>query len=114
MNTLRYFMPHVLALSTSSPFWLGVDTDLKSHRRAIQALPPTGLPRVQQLRRIPALEVLVEAGSIENSSKIYWDARPHHTYPTLEFRICDLCTNVDDTLCCGPVPGARAQALQDA
>ncbi len=103
MNTLRYFMPHVLALSTSSPFWLGVDTGLKSYRSAMfKRFPRTGLPHefnsYAEYQRL--LDVLVEAGSIENSSKIYWDARPHHTYPTLEFRICDLCTNVDDTLCC--------------
>jgi carboxylate-amine ligase len=103
MNTLRYFMPHVLALSTSSPFWLGIDTGLKSYRSAMfKRFPRTGLPHefnsYAEYERL--LAVLVEAGSIENSSKIYWDARPHHTYPTLEFRITDLCTNVDDALCC--------------
>ena len=103
MNTLRYFMPHVLALSTSSPFWLGVNTGLKSYRSAMfKRFPRTGLPHefnsYAEYKRL--LDVLVETGAIENSSKIYWDARPHHTFSTLEFRICDLCTNIDDTLCC--------------
>ena len=103
MNTLRYFIPHVLALSSSSPFWRGINTGLKSYRSAMfKRFPRTGIPHAfsshseyQQL-----LAVLIETGSIENSSKIYWDVRPHHTYPTLEFRICDLCTSIDDAICC--------------
>ena len=103
MNTLRYFTPHVLALSTSSPFWQGIDTGLKSYRSAMfKRFPRTGIPHTfdsySEYKRL--LATLVETGCIENSSKLYWDLRPHHTFPTLEFRICDLCTNIDDAICC--------------
>jgi len=103
MNTLRYFMPHVLALSTSSPFWEGRDTGLKSYRSALfKRFPRTGLPSEfgSHTEYKNFVELLVQTGCIPDGSKIYWDLRPHHTYPTLEFRVCDLCTSVDDALCC--------------
>ncbi len=103
MNTLRYFTPHVLALSTSSPFWQGHNTGLKSYRSALfKRFPRTGIPyafaSAAEYRRY--LDLLVATNSLPDGSKIYWDIRPHHTYPTLEFRICDLCTNIDDAICC--------------
>ena len=103
MNTLRYFAPHILALSVSSPFWNGVDTGLGSFRSAMfKRFPRTGIPHAfnnyGDYRRF--LDTLIDAGAIKNSSKIYWDIRPHHKYPTLELRICDLCTHVDDAVCC--------------
>ncbi len=103
MNTLKYFMPHLLALSTSSPFWEGRQTGLKSYRSAMfKRFPRTGLPgdfnSYADYKNY--VDVMVAAGSIPNASKIWWDLRPHHQYPTLEFRICDLCTSVDDAICC--------------
>ena len=103
MNTLKYFMPHLLALSTSSPFWEGRQTGLKSYRSAMfKRFPRTGLPGdfSSYADYKSYVDVMVAAGSIPNASKIWWDLRPHHQYPTLEFRICDLCTSVDDAICC--------------
>ena len=103
MNTLRYMLPHVLALSTSSPFWEGRDTGLKSYRLALfKRFPRTGLPLefLSNAEYKTFVDMLVRTNCVPNASKIWWDMRPHHKYPTLEFRICDLCTNVDDAICC--------------
>jgi len=103
MNVLRYLSPHILALSTSSPLWEGRDTGLKSYRSALfKRFPRTGLPVDfhSHSEYSSLIDVLVQTGSIPDASKIYWDLRPHHKYPTLEFRICDLCTSVDDAICC--------------
>ena len=103
MNVLRYFTPHILALSSSSPLWEGRNTGLKSYRSAIfKRFPRTGLPAEfgSHSEYKNFVEVMVQTGSIPDASKIYWDIRPHHRYPTLEFRICDLCTTVDDAACC--------------
>ncbi len=103
MNTVKYFIPHILALSTSSPFWEGRNTGLKSYRSALfKFLPRTGFPPYLDSRAEynKLVNVLVKTGSIPNASKIYWDIRPHHSYPTLEFRLCDLCTSIDDAICC--------------
>ena len=106
MNTLKYFLPHVLALSTSSPFWEGRQTGLKRYRSAMfKRFPRTGLPgefsSYADYRSY--IEMMVNANSIPDASKIWWDLRPHHKYPTLEFRICDLCTNINDTICCAAI-----------
>lgn len=101
MNQLSYFLPHMLALSSSSPFWEGEDTGLKSYRLTVfDGLPRTGLPEqfssfVEYQRHI---SVLVQAGIIEDASKIWWDLRPSFRYPTLEMRIADVCTKVDDAV----------------
>lgn len=99
MNQVSYFVPHLLALSTSSPFWHGRDTGLKSYRMSVfKALPRTGLPEVfsswSEYRR--HVDVLVEAGLIEDATKLWWDVRPSERYPTLEMRISDICTTIDD------------------
>ncbi len=101
MNQCVYFLPHLLALSTSSPFWQGRNTGLKSYRSVVfQSLPRTGLPPLfeshAEYQRL--VDVLVETRCIDEPSKIWWDVRPHPKFPTLEFRICDLCTRVDDAL----------------
>ncbi len=106
MNTLRYFTPHVLALSSSSPFWEGRNTGLHSYRSAIfKHFPRTGLPIEFNSRAEydDFINVLVQTNCIPDGSKIYWDLRPHHSYSTLEFRICDLCTHVDDAICCAAI-----------
>jgi carboxylate-amine ligase len=101
MNAVRYMLPHVLALSTSSPFWLGVHTGLKSYRSEVfTRLPRTGIPdhfeSDSAFQRY--VELLVKTGCIDDAKKIYWDVRPHPFFPTLEFRICDIPTRVDDTI----------------
>ncbi len=104
MNVARYFLPHVLALSTSSPFWLGRRTGLKSYRSVVfRSFPRTGIPRTlgSWSEFEDTVTSLVETGSIPNASKIWWDLRPSWSYPTLEFRICDVCTRVDEAVCIG-------------
>ena len=102
MSQAAYILPHLLALSTSSPFWRGQDTGLKSYRICVwNEMPRTGLPTyfdsyTEYKRHV---EVLVSAGIIEDSSKIWWDIRPSHKFPTLEIRIADICTDVDDGVC---------------
>jgi len=102
MNVSRYFMPHLLCLSTSSPFWQGRNTGLKSYRSVIfRNFPRTGVPRVMRSWGdfTYLQDKLVRTGCIPNGSKIYWDVRPHHAFPTLEFRFLDVCTRVDDAVC---------------
>ncbi len=102
MNQFSYFLPHLLALSCSSPFWNGQDTGLKSYRLTVfDAVPRTGLP--ERFDSFPEYErhvrVMVEAGLIPDATMIWWDLRPSARYPTLETRIMDVCTSVDDALC---------------
>jgi carboxylate-amine ligase len=101
-NVSRYFLPHILCLSTSSPFWIGRKTGLKSYRSAVfRAFPRTGVP--PQLNSWADyenyLKILIATNSVPNGSKIWWDVRPHHTFPTLEFRICDVFTRVEEAVC---------------
>lgn len=101
MNQVTYFLPHLLAVSTSSPFWQGRDTGLASYRSAVyKTLPRTGLPPKfdswAEFRR--HVDVLVNAGIIEDSSKVWWDIRPSERYPTLEMRVTDLPTRMEDTI----------------
>jgi carboxylate-amine ligase len=102
MNQASYFLPHLLALSTSSPFWEGRDTGLKSYRLTVfDTLPRTGLPeRFSSYAEFERLvQVMVKAGLIADSTHIWWDIRPSGRYPTLETRIMDVCTDLDDALC---------------
>jgi carboxylate-amine ligase len=101
MNQMSYFLPHLLALSCSSPFWEGRDTGLKSYRLTIfDALPRTGIPeRFESFAEYQRhIDILVNAGLIEDSTKIWWDLRPSGRYPTLETRIMDVCTRMDDAI----------------
>ncbi|UEM19978.1 carboxylate-amine ligase [Skermanella mucosa] len=101
MNQVRYFLPHLLALSTSSPFWQGQDSGLKSYRLAVwNELPRTGMPEEYQSFGEFQQQVgaLVDAGVIEDATKLWWDIRPSGRFPTLEMRISDICTRLDDTL----------------
>lgn len=102
LSQITYFLPHLLALSTSSPFWHGDNTGLKSYRIAVfDELPRTGLPEVfdsfgEYERHV---HMLTSAGLIDDASKLWWDVRPSARFPTLEIRILDLPTRVEDTLC---------------
>ncbi len=101
MNAARYFLPHVLALTTSSPFWLGHNTGLKSYRSEVfKKFPRTDIPdHFQSYAEYERyVDLLVKMNCIDNAKKIYWDLRPHPFFPTLEFRICDIPTRVDDTI----------------
>jgi carboxylate-amine ligase len=102
MKVSRYFIPHILALSTSSPFWVGRRTGMKSYRSVQwRNFPRTGVPPTFNTYADYdyILQTLVRAKAIEDASKIWWDIRPHHLYPTLEFRFCDICTRVDEAVC---------------
>lgn len=101
MNAARYFLPHILAMTTSSPFWLGFNTGLKSYRSEVfKKFPRTDIPdhfeSYQQFQGY--VNLLVKMNCIQDGSKIWWDVRPHHAFPTLEFRVCDIPTRVDDTI----------------
>lgn len=101
MNQMLYFLPHLLSLSTSSPFWQASDTGLKSYRMSVwRSLPRTGMPDEfagwDEYQR--HVEVLVHAGVIEDATKLWWDLRPSARYPTLEMRASDICTRIDDTV----------------
>ncbi len=101
MNQLTYFMPHTLSLSTSSPFWLGQHTGLKSYRSVIfEDLPRTGLPEYFRTASEydQFLDILIKTNCIDEPTKIWWDIRPHPRFPTLEIRICDAITRVDDVI----------------
>jgi len=102
MNVSRYLLPHVLLLSTSSPFWMGRQTGLKSYRSIVfRDFPRTGIPRTlhswSEFEQL--VSTMVGTNCIPNASKIWWDVRPSWSYPTLEFRICDVCTRVDEAVC---------------
>jgi glutamate---cysteine ligase / carboxylate-amine ligase len=102
MNVARYFIPHLLCLSGSSPFWVGRNTGLKSYRSVVfRNFPRTGIPRTMaswgDYKYLH--DKLVDTQCIPDGSKIYWDLRPHHSYPTLEFRFLDICTRVDEAVC---------------
>lgn len=101
MNQVSYFLPHLLALSTSSPFWLGEDSGLKSYRLSVfDELPRTGLPSrfesYGEYRR--HVDVLVHAGVFDDASMLWWDIRPSCRFQTLEMRITDVCPRIDDAL----------------
>lgn len=100
-NQVRYFLPHILALSTSSPCWLGRPSGLKSTRSEIfKRFPRTGIPghfdSYGEFQRF--VDTLIKTGCIDNAKKIWWDVRPHPFFDTVEIRICDMTTRVDDTL----------------
>ncbi|HEX4232559.1 MAG TPA: carboxylate-amine ligase [Bryobacteraceae bacterium] len=101
MNAARYFLPHILALSTNSPFWLGMDTGLKSYRcKVFDKFPRTNIPDYFPSwgEYLNFVNLLVETNCIDNAKKIWWDIRPHPNFPTLEFRICDVPMRADETI----------------
>ena len=102
MNQAAYFLPHLLSLSTSSPFWDGAETGLMSYRLSVMdELPRSGLPDTFQSagEYDRTVASLVAAGLIEDATKLWWDIRPSARFPTLEMRITDVCTRIEDALC---------------
>lgn len=101
MNSARYFLPHVLALTTSSPFWVGRNTGLKSYRcEVFKKFPRTDIPDYfSSIGEFDSyVNLLIKTGCIDNAKKIWWDVRPHPFFPTLEFRICDLPSKVEEVV----------------
>ena len=101
-NSTRYFLPHIYALSTNSPFWEGRQTGYKSYRtKVFDKFPRTGIP--ETFESIEAydnfVKLLVKTNSIDNAKKIWWDLRVHPFFNTVEFRICDVPMTVDETIC---------------
>jgi glutamate---cysteine ligase / carboxylate-amine ligase len=110
LNEARYFLPHLLALSTSSPFWMGRDTGLKSYRTTVfRRFPRTGIPELfhSWSDYEQYVTLLVETHCIDNGKKLWWDLRPHPTFGTLEFRVCDVPTSPRVTI----TLAALAQAI---
>jgi len=101
MNAARYFLPHIFALSTNSPFWKGRNTGFKSYRaKVFDRFPRTGIPDYfsSHAEYQTYVDTLVKTKCIEDASKIWWDIRPHPKYPTLEFRICDIPLTGEETV----------------
>jgi carboxylate-amine ligase len=102
MSGVRYFLPHIFALSVNSPFWVGQNTGWKSFRAKIfERFPRTGLPEAFESWSAyqDFLNTLIATGCIKDGKKIWWDVRVHPYFPTLEYRICDIPMRIDETLC---------------
>ncbi len=102
LNVSRYLLPHILCLTTSSPFWMARNTGLKSYRSVVfRNFPRTGIPPAfgswAELQNL--VDTMVRTNCIPDGTKLWWDARPNWKYPTLEFRLCDMCTRVDEAVC---------------
>jgi glutamate---cysteine ligase / carboxylate-amine ligase len=101
MNGARYFLPHILALSSNSPFWMGMDSGLRSYRcKVFDKFPRTQIPDVYSSwsEFENYVDLLIRTKCIDNAKKIWWDIRPHPHFPTLEFRICDMPMRLDETI----------------
>ena len=115
MNQARYFLPHLYALSVNSPFWLGQNTGLKAYRQMIfERFPRTGIPDAfESLSEYESyLKLLVSTNCIDNAKKIWWDIRLHPFFDTIEFRICDAQSRVDDTIALAALMQAIVSKLQ--
>ena len=116
MNSLRYFLPHILALSTNSPFWLGMETGYKSYRaKVFENFPRTNLP--DSFSSYSEFEnyvnLLIKTNSIDNAKKIWWDVRPHPFFDTIEVRICDIPLRAQETIAIAALIQATAAKLWD-
>jgi glutamate---cysteine ligase / carboxylate-amine ligase len=114
MNSLRYFLPHILALSTNSPFWMGMETGFKSYRcKVFERFPRTGIPDVfaNWADYETFIKLLVRTNCIDNGKKIWWDIRPHPFFETIEVRVCDLPMRLDETLAIAALIQATAAML---
>jgi carboxylate-amine ligase len=101
MNSARYFLPHLLALSANSPFWLGMETGLRSYRcKVFDKFPRTNIPDVYQSwsEFENYVNLLIHTNCIDNGKKIWWDIRPHPYFPTLEFRVCDMPMRLEESI----------------
>jgi carboxylate-amine ligase len=116
MNQIRYMLPHILALTTSSPFWLGRPTGLFSWRTQVfKSFPRTGIPDIfdSYTEFDDYVKLLVQTGCIDNGKKIWWDVRPHPFFETIEIRICDIPTRVDESIAVAALIQATVKTLYD-
>ena len=114
MNSLRYFLPHILALSTNSPFWQGMDTGYKSYRaKVFEHFPRTNLPDAfaSYSEFESYVDLLVKTGCIDNAKKIWWDIRPHPFFNTIEVRICDIPMRAEESIAIAALIQATAATL---
>ena len=114
MNTMRYFLPHIMALSTNSPFWLGDNTGFKSYRsKVFERFPRTNLPdefeSYSEFERY--VNLLIKTNTIDNAKKIWWDIRPHPFFSTIEVRACDIPTRVEHTVAIAALIQATAMTI---
>src|ERR1700761_5542218 len=114
MNTMRYFLPHLLALSTNSPFWRGDNTGLKSYRaKVFDKFPRTNIPDAfssfSEFENF--VNILIKTNCLDNAKKIWWDIRPHPFFNTLEVRVCDLPMRAEETLAIAALIQATACKL---
>jgi carboxylate-amine ligase len=111
MNSMRYFLPHILALSTNSPFWRGMNTGFKSYRsKVFEKVPRTGIPDsfASYGEFEDFVQLLIKTNCLENAKKIWWDIRPHPFFSTLEVRICDIPLRAEETLAIAALVQATA------
>jgi glutamate---cysteine ligase / carboxylate-amine ligase len=114
MNSMRYFLPHILALSTNSPFWMGMETGFKSYRsKVFERFPRTGIPDVfsNWADYETFVNLLIKTNCIDNGKKIWWDVRPHPFFETIEVRVCDIPMRLDETLAIAALIQATALML---
>lgn len=114
MNAVRYFLPHIFALSTNSPFWLGRNTGFKSYRtKVFDKFPRTGIPDYygSLAEYDNYVNLLIKTNCIDNAKKIWWDVRLHPYFSTIEFRICDIPMRVDETICLAAIMQAVVYKL---
>jgi carboxylate-amine ligase len=114
MNSLRYFLPHILALSTNSPFWLGMETGYKSYRaKVFENFPRTNLPdsfgSYSEFENY--VNLLIKTNSIDNAKKLWWDVRPHPFFNTVEVRICDIPMRAEESVAIAALVQATAAKL---
>jgi glutamate---cysteine ligase / carboxylate-amine ligase len=101
MNSMRYFLPHILALSSNSPFWMGMRTGFKSYRsKVFERFPRTNIPDVfaNWADYETFINLLIKTHCIDNGKKVWWDIRPHPFFNTLEVRVCDIPMRLDETM----------------
>jgi carboxylate-amine ligase len=114
MNTLRYFLPHLLALSTNSPFWRGDNTGLKSYRaKVFDKFPRTNIPDAftSYSDFESFVNILIKTNCLDNAKKIWWDIRPHPFFNTIEVRVCDLPMRAEETLAIAALIQATAAKI---
>ena len=115
MNAVRYFLPHIFALSTNSPFWEGRNTGFKSYRtKVFDKFPRTGIPDLfsRVAEHDTYIDTLIKTNCIDNAKKIWWDIRLHPFFPTIDFRICDVPMLVDETITLAAVMQALVAKIQ--
>ena len=116
MNSMRYFLPHILALSTNSPFWEGIKTGFKSYRsKVFERFPRTNIPDVYAnwAEYETFINLLVKTNCVDNGKKVWWDIRPHPFFDTLEVRVCDIPMRLDETMAIAALIQSTVKMLYD-